>query len=48
MNKVDEQHRQDIRIIKCEYQEQIAFKDRQIDAKDRQIEWMQSLIQRKE
>ena len=25
MNKVDEQHRQDIRIIKEEYQEQIAF-----------------------
>lgn len=25
MNKVDEQHRQDIRIIKDEYQEQIAF-----------------------
>ena len=48
MNNVDEQHRQDIRIIKGEYQEQIAFKDRQIDAKDKQIEWMQSLIQRKE
>ena len=46
MNYVDEQHRQDIRIIKGEYQEQIAFKDRQIDAKDKQIEWMQSLIQR--
>jgi hypothetical protein len=25
MNKVDEQHRQDIRIIKAEYQEQIDF-----------------------
>lgn len=48
MNKVDEQHRQDIRIIKAEYQEQIAFKDRQIEAKDRQIEWMQSIIQRKD
>ena len=48
MNMVDEQHRQDIRIIKAEYQEQIAFKDRQIDAKDRQIEWMQSIIQRKD
>lgn len=48
MNNVDEQHRQDIRIIKGEYQEQIAFKDRQIDAKDKQIEWMQSLIQRKD
>lgn len=48
MNNVDEQHRQDIRIIKGEYQEQIAFKDRQIDAKDKQIEWMQSLIQHKD
>ena len=48
MNKIDEQHRQDIRIIKGEYLEQLAFKDRQIDTKDRQIEWMQSLIQRKD
>lgn len=46
--QIDEQHRQDIRIIKGEYQEQIAFKDRQIDTKDKQIEWMQSLIQRKD
>lgn len=42
MNKIDELHRQDIRIIKGEYQEQLAFKDRQIDTKDKQIEWLQS------
>ena len=48
LRKIDEQHRQDIRVIKREYQEQIAFKDRQIDTKDKQIEWMQSLIQRKD
>lgn len=47
MNNVDEQHRQDIRIIKGEYQEQLAFKDRQIDTKDRQIEWLHSMIQHK-
>lgn len=47
LSKIDEQHRQDIRIIKVEYQEQIAFKDRQIDTKDKQIEWLQSLIQNK-
>ena len=46
--RIDEQHRQDIRVIKQEYQEQIAFKDHQIDTKDKQIEWMQSLIARKD
>ena len=25
LNKIDEQHRKDIRVIKAEYQEQIAF-----------------------
>lgn len=44
LRQIDEQHRQDIRIIKAEYQEQLAFKDHQIDTKDNQIEWMQSMI----
>ncbi len=32
MNKMDEQHRQDIRVIKEEYQEQIAFLKEQLKA----------------
>ena len=48
LSNIDELHRQDIRIIKREYQEQIAFKDHQIDTKDKQIEWLQSLVQRKD
>ena len=32
MNNVDEQHRQDIRIIKAEYQEQVAFLKEQLKA----------------
>lgn len=48
LSKIDELHRQDIRIIKAEYQEQIAFKDHQIDTKDKQIEWMQSFIHHKD
>lgn len=32
MNSVDEQHRQDIRIIKAEYQEQITFLKEQLKA----------------
>lgn len=32
MNKVDEQHRQDIRIIKEEYQEQISFLKEELKA----------------
>ena len=46
--EIDEIHRNDMRVMKEEYQEQIAFKDRQIDTKDKQIEWMQSLIARKD
>ena len=45
LSEIDELHRKDIRVIKEEYREQIAFKDHQIDMKDKQIEWMQSMIQ---